>query len=590
MYLESMVIDDVEVTPSSAYTFTTTGEHSVVLKFRGKVNNINYMFSGTSYTTIDFEDFDMSAINNINYLCASNKSLKQVKINPKFNNMSSVSYAFSLCEGLEYADISNWDFNLISTNSGVTASIFSGCTKLSEVKAYGIKLPINGGLKIYDIFKNSKVTSLNVGSWDISNVKKLNSLFYNCTGLTSLDSVKDWDTSNVTDMSSMFGYCYGLTSLDSIKDWDVSKVINMYYMFEYCLGLTSLDLTNWDTSNVTNMSSMFSGCRSLTSLDLSNWDLSNVTSMSGMFSGCTNLSEIKMSGDVSNVTYLGNMFTGAASTGTFYYNPIYDYSKIIAQLPSTWTAVPTVTNISATELNINAEDVNGRKTRTKITYTATLTGNSIYDNSVVTWTYTGNSIYDNSVVTWTETGTSISSDFGQNTSETEERQIEITFEYEGLTATTTIMQGVWTDKYYEVNLNSQWRLSTSIANPDSSLYEGVYESFSNKGVHYSAALMYIDIVGYTNFKFYVRSYAESSYDYVVVSNLDCTLNSGTTSGTNVKMTTTSRQNSGTAIGSYTLVEFTGIDGNAHRITVMYRKDGSGDNGTDQGYVLIPKNQ
>ena len=47
--------------------------------------------------------------------------------------------------------------------------------------------------------------------------------------------------------------------------------------------------------------------------------------------------------------------------------------------------------------------------------------------------------------------------------------------------------------------------------------------------------MYIDIDGYENFKFYVRSYAESSYDFVVVSNLDCDLNSGTTSGSNVKM-------------------------------------------------------
>lgn len=38
--------------------------------------------------------------------------------------------------------------------------------------------------------------------------------------------------------------------------------------------------------------------------------------------------------------------------------------------------------------------------------------------------------------------------------------------------------------------------------------------------------MYIDIEGYTNFKFYIRSYAQSYYDYVMVSQLDATITSG----------------------------------------------------------------
>ena len=141
---------------------------------------------------------------------------------------------------------------------------------------------------------------------------------------------------------------------------------------------------------------------------------------------------------------------------------------------------------------------------------------------------------------------------------------------------------------YVVDLQGQWRLSTTIANPDSSLYDGVYESFSNKGVNYGTSIMRIYINGLTEFKFYVRSYAESTYDYVIVSNLDCNLSSGTTSGTNFKMSTSGKQNSGTTIESYQLVEFTNIDGGEHFITVMYRKDSSANNGTDQGYVLIPK--
>jgi hypothetical protein len=145
---------------------------------------------------------------------------------------------------------------------------------------------------------------------------------------------------------------------------------------------------------------------------------------------------------------------------------------------------------------------------------------------------------------------------------------------------------------YSLRLNSTtygWKKSTGVSNPDSSVYDGVYES-ANKGVQSSQAYMYIDIKGYEKFKFYVRSYAESVYDYVVVSNLDCTLNSSTTSGINVKITTCGRQSSDTSINGYTLVEFTGIDKGNHTITVMYRKDNSQNNNDDKGYILIPKVQ
>lgn len=144
---------------------------------------------------------------------------------------------------------------------------------------------------------------------------------------------------------------------------------------------------------------------------------------------------------------------------------------------------------------------------------------------------------------------------------------------------------------YTVNLNSQWE-KTAVTNPDSSLYDGVYRSKSNYNVHNTAAIMYIDISGLTSFKLYIRSYAESNWDYVMVSQLDQTINNSTSySNTSlVKAHTRGNPQSGTALSSYTLVEFTGIDGGSHRITVVYRKDGSGNSGDDRGYVLIPKSK
>ena len=151
---------------------------------------------------------------------------------------------------------------------------------------------------------------------------------------------------------------------------------------------------------------------------------------------------------------------------------------------------------------------------------------------------------------------------------------------------------VETTASYSLNLTPSsygWIKSSSVSNPDASLYDGVYES-TNQGINSSYSLMYIDIKGYSNFKFYVRSYAENNYDYVMVSQLDKTITSSSTGDTYVKKTTKGNQNSSTSINGYTLVEFNNIDGGSHRISVIFTKDSSQSTNDDKGYVLIPKNQ
>ena len=226
-------------------------------------------------------------------------------------------------------------------------------------------------------------------------------------------------------------------------------------------------------------------------------------------------------------------------------------------------------------LSIAANDVDGSQTSTKINYT-------------VTWEYR---YEDGTKEEKIENGTATSEEFPQNTSATDTVQRTIKFTYHGKTATTTITQGVWSPNSYTINLNSQWQKS-SITNPDSDLYDGVYESYANKGNSNSGASMYITINGYLNFKLYIRSDAESSWDYVMVSQLDKILsyNSSYSNTSLVKAHTRGSQSSGTALSNYKLVEFTNIDGGEHTIQIIYRKDGSNNSGTDCGYVLIPKDQ
>ena len=76
----------------------------------------------------------------------------------------------------------------------------------------------------------------------------------------------------------------------------------------------------------------------------------------------------------------------------------------------------------------------------------------------------------------------------------------------------------------------------------------------------------------------------------MVSQLDKTITGSTSysDSTLVKAHTRGNQQSGTAISSYTLVEFTGIPSGEHTITIVYRKNVSTHSGDDRGYVLIYK--
>jgi hypothetical protein len=83
---------------------------------------------------------------------------------------------------------------------------------------------------------------------------------------------------------------------------------------------------------------------------------------------------------------------------------------------------------------------------------------------------------------------------------------------------------------YTVDLNGQWRQSTSQTNPDPLLYDGVFESNSNYKVNNGYAKMYVRIEGYDEFTLYIRSYAESSYDYTIAFNPDVNVTSNPSSG------------------------------------------------------------
>ena len=137
-------------------------------------------------------------------------------------------------------------------------------------------------------------------------------------------------------------------------------------------------------------------------------------------------------------------------------------------------------------------------------------------------------------------------------------------------------------KFINVYPNYQWEYINS---PDSS-YQALQSYFNHKRDDCNAS-MYFDISGYDEFTFYIRSYGEVNYDYVLVRK-DYYPSENHPSIDNYDYSTKGKSTSGKAKRDYMPVTYSNLDRNqVYRILVVYRKDNTNSHYDDRGYVLIP---
>ena len=176
---------------------------------------------------------------------------------------------------------------------------------------YEIKLKFEQDINnmSYMFYGCSKLTKINLSSFNTKNVVNMNSLFYNCSNLIKIN-LTSFDTINVTNMCSMFYQCSNLIELD-LSSFNTKNVTNMSYMFCNCNNLTKINLSSFNTINVKDISSIFCNCSNLKELDLSSFNTKNVTNMSSMFCNCSNLFKLDLNlFDTINVENMNNMFSG----------------------------------------------------------------------------------------------------------------------------------------------------------------------------------------------------------------------------------------------------------------------------------------
>ena len=158
---------------------------------------------------------------------------------------------------------------------------------------------------MFDCLKG--LSSIDISSFDTSNVTNMQSMFYDCSTITNLD-LRTFNTTNVTNMGGMFYNCSSLSNID-VSSFNTSNVTSMSNMFSNCSSLITLNLNSFNTFNVTSMQYMFYNCNRITNIDLSSFNTVNVTNMGNMFEKCKSISELDLTHFItSNLEYAYSLF------------------------------------------------------------------------------------------------------------------------------------------------------------------------------------------------------------------------------------------------------------------------------------------
>ena len=268
------------------------------------VTNMGWMFSDSKATSLDLSSFDTSNVTNMDWMFYKSAATKIKGLNnfstSKVTDMSSM-FGYSKLTTL---DLSSFDTSNVKNMFYMFFS--SVATEIKGLNNFNTSKVTN----MYGMFFGTKATSLDLSSFDTSNVTSMKQMFY-MSAATEIKGLNDFNTSKVTNMGGMFGYSK-LTCLD-LSSFDTSKVTNMYQMFYNSKATEIKGLNNFSTNKVTNMSYMFRLSK-LTTLDLSNFDTSNVTNMSSMFSNSKSTNIVLSGWDTSKVTNMRSMFSSLSTT------------------------------------------------------------------------------------------------------------------------------------------------------------------------------------------------------------------------------------------------------------------------------------
>ena len=119
-------------------------------------------------------------------------------------------------------------------------------------------------------------------NWNCPILTSVANMFDGSTSLSSID-VTGWQTPQLNNTSYMFRNCSVLSDLNGISTLPVDNVTTLESMFYNCDGLSQLDLSNWNVDNVVSATNMFAQADNLTFINLQNATFSSTANLTSMF-------------------------------------------------------------------------------------------------------------------------------------------------------------------------------------------------------------------------------------------------------------------------------------------------------------------
>ena len=264
------------------------------------VESMDYMFCNcTALKTLDLPNFDTKSVLLMGSMFSGCSALTAIYVSDNFDaaNVSSSDGMFSGCTVLEGAAKYNKD-KTDAAMANYTNGYFKKYTA-DEAWAqydsdtqtltfkYGKDKPETGGtLAVYEL--NKAYTSPEWQDDDCTSVVFDESFskarpttcyewFDSQNNLASIKGLEYLNTEEVTDMNSMFYDCTSLESLD-LSGFNTAKVTDMMYMFSSCANLKTIYVSDkFDTAKVVDSDNMFTDCASLVGAKGFNGDNTDVS-------------------------------------------------------------------------------------------------------------------------------------------------------------------------------------------------------------------------------------------------------------------------------------------------------------------------
>ena len=208
---------------------------------------------------------------------------------------------FSYCSKLISIDLLTFDLSNVENME----SMFFGCSSLEKFGIYPYSYgKINKANNLHYI----KYYDFNI---NIQKVKYMSNLFKECKSLKFI-YISFWNLTSVNNISGMFYNCYSLKSLFLGKFY-LNNNISMGYLFYNCSFLDKIDLSAFkNTYNIKSMNYLFTKCKSLK--EISNLNMTNVENIEYMFWQCSSLTFFNFNNTYKNkVTNMNGLFFECSS-------------------------------------------------------------------------------------------------------------------------------------------------------------------------------------------------------------------------------------------------------------------------------------